>query len=44
MPVTKISDESGQSVTIGEGKPGEITRRLTRAYRERVDKEVLNSE
>ncbi len=40
MPMTAVRDESGQVVTIGEGKPGKITRQLMAAYRERVEKET----
>jgi branched-chain amino acid aminotransferase group I len=38
MPVTSISDESGASVTIGDGKAGPVTRQLMQAYREMVEK------
>ncbi|MCX7911480.1 MAG: aminotransferase class IV [Dehalococcoidales bacterium] len=40
MPVTEVRDAGGNSVTIGEGKPGEITRRLMQAYSERLEKET----
>lgn len=40
MPVTSVSDESGQAVTIGAGKMGEVTRQLLQAYRERVKKDT----
>ena len=40
MPVTTVSDESGHTVTIGEGKPGKITRQLMAAYREMVERET----
>jgi branched-chain amino acid aminotransferase group I len=40
MPLTAVNDASGKVVTIGEGKPGKITRRLMEAYRERVEKET----
>ncbi len=40
MPMTAVSDESGQVVTIGEGNPGKITRQLMAAYRERVERET----
>ncbi len=40
MPLTAVSDNEGNTVTIGGGKPGEITRRLMAAYRERVEKET----
>jgi len=42
MPMTAVGDESGQVVTIGEGKPGKITRQLMAAYRERVERETLD--
>jgi branched-chain amino acid aminotransferase len=40
MPVTSISDESGQAVTIGRGQPGAVTQKLMAAYRQKVDKET----
>jgi branched-chain amino acid aminotransferase group I len=40
MPVTAVSDASGQVVTIGSGKSGPVTRKLTAAYRERVEQET----
>jgi branched-chain amino acid aminotransferase len=40
MPVTSVSDETGNSVTIGAGKVGPVTQRLMQAYRELVDKAV----
>ncbi len=42
MPLTAVSDGSGNTVTIGTGKPGEITRRLMAAYKERVARETAN--
>ena len=40
MPLTAVSDESGNMVTIGWGKPGKVTRQLMQAYRERVERET----
>jgi branched-chain amino acid aminotransferase len=40
MPMTAVSDESGQVVTIGGGKPGKVTQQLMQAYRERVEEET----
>jgi len=40
MPMTEVRDSSGDAVTIGTGKPGEITRRLMAAYKERVERET----
>jgi branched-chain amino acid aminotransferase group I len=40
MPVTSISDESGQTVTIGQGQPGAVTQKLLAAYKDRVAKET----
>lgn len=40
MPLVAVSDDAGQAVTIGSGKPGEATRRLMAAYRERVERET----
>jgi 4-amino-4-deoxychorismate lyase len=40
MPVTEVRDESGNSVSIGGGKPGKVTRQLMEAYRERVERET----
>ncbi len=42
MPVTQVSDNAGNSVTINSGKPGKITQRLMDAYREMVKKETEN--
>ncbi len=36
MPMVAVRDEAGQMVTIRSGRPGQITRRLMAAYRERV--------
>ena len=38
MPVTAVRDSGGQILRIGSGKPGEITRRLIAAYREKVER------
>ncbi len=38
MPVTSMSDETGQSIPVGGGKAGDITRQLMQAYREMVEK------
>jgi len=38
MPVTAVRDAGGRMIKIGPGKPGEITRRLMAAYREKVGK------
>jgi branched-chain amino acid aminotransferase len=38
MPVTSFNDETGNSITIGNGKAGPVTQRLMQAYREMVDK------
>jgi branched-chain amino acid aminotransferase len=40
MPLVSVRDETGYTVTIGNGKPGRITRRLTIAYKERVERET----
>jgi 4-amino-4-deoxychorismate lyase len=40
MPLVAVRDETGQTVTVGSGKPGEITRRLMAAYREMVERET----
>jgi len=42
MPLTAVTDNEGNTVTIGTGKPGEITRRLMASYKERVEKETAN--
>jgi len=42
MPVTVARDDTGNTVTIGSGKPGDITRQLIAAYKERVEKETAN--
>jgi len=36
MPLTAAGDESGQTLTIGSGKPGGITTQLMAAYKEMV--------
>jgi branched-chain amino acid aminotransferase group I len=38
MPVTAVREAGGQIKKIGSGKPGEITRRLMAAYREKVER------
>lgn len=40
MPLTAARDAAGKEITVGEGKPGEITRQLMAAYKERVAKET----
>lgn len=40
MPLTEVKDMNGNAVTIGTGKPGEITGRLMAAYKERVAEEL----
>ncbi|MCK4863169.1 MAG: aminotransferase class IV [Dehalococcoidales bacterium] len=40
MPMTAASDSAGNTVTISGGKPGEITRKLMAAYKEKVAKET----
>jgi branched-chain amino acid aminotransferase len=40
MPVVAVRDDTGKMVTIGSGKPGEITKQLMAAYREQVEKET----
>jgi len=42
MPLTAVSDGTGNAVTIGTGKPGEVTRKLITAYKERVERETIN--
>jgi len=39
VPLVEV-DTSGKRVTIGSGKPGEITKRLMTAYREMVERET----
>jgi len=41
MPLVAVRDDIGQNIIIGSGKPGEVTRRLMAAYRERVEKETM---
>jgi branched-chain amino acid aminotransferase len=41
MPVVAVRDEGGNMLSIGTGKPGEITRRLMTAYREMVERETI---
>ncbi len=40
MPVTTVCDNERNAIIINAGKPGEITRKLTKAYQERVEKEI----
>jgi len=40
MPLVAVRDDAGQTVTIGSGKPGEVTRRLMTAYKEMVERET----
>jgi branched-subunit amino acid aminotransferase/4-amino-4-deoxychorismate lyase len=40
MPVTQVSDNEGNSVTINDSKPGKITRQLMNAYKEIVVRET----
>jgi branched-chain amino acid aminotransferase len=40
MPVVAVSDHTGQMITIGSGKPGEVTKKLMAAYQERVAEET----
>jgi branched-chain amino acid aminotransferase len=42
MPLVSVRDDAGQNITIGSGKPGEVTKRLMAAYRERVERETMN--
>ena len=41
MPLVAVRDEAGQRLNIGSGKPGDVTRRLMAAYRERVEEETM---
>jgi branched-chain amino acid aminotransferase len=40
MPLVAVRDRAGQTIPIGSGKPGEITRGLMAAYRERVERDT----
>jgi branched-chain amino acid aminotransferase len=40
MPLVEVRDKTGKVITVGSGKPGEITRRLMTAYREMVEREI----
>ncbi|MES0278277.1 MAG: aminotransferase class IV [Dehalococcoidales bacterium] len=40
MPLVSIRDNEGETITIGLGKPGPITRRLMAAYKEMVERET----
>ena len=40
MPLVEVRDEAGRLITISDGKPGAVTRRLMAAYKERVEKET----
>ena len=41
MPVTEVRDNTGTAVTIGTGRPGEVTRKLMAAYKEMVNRETV---
>ncbi len=41
MPLVEVRDSTGKVITIGSGKPGELTRRLMAAYREKVEQETF---
>jgi branched-subunit amino acid aminotransferase/4-amino-4-deoxychorismate lyase len=43
MPVAAVRDETGQDIVIDGGKPGKITQKLMAAYREKVERETINS-
>jgi branched-chain amino acid aminotransferase group I len=36
MPLVAVRDEAGREITIGNGKPGQVTRKLMAAYKQRV--------
>jgi branched-chain amino acid aminotransferase group I len=40
MPLVEVRDNAGKIVTIGSGKPGQITKKLMTAYRELVERET----
>ncbi len=40
MPLIRIRKADGETVTIGSGQPGKITRRLMKAYHELVERET----
>jgi branched-chain amino acid aminotransferase len=41
MPLVMVRDDRGQNMTIGSGEPGEVTKKLMAAYKERVEKETM---
>ncbi|HJX13150.1 MAG TPA: aminotransferase class IV [Dehalococcoidales bacterium] len=40
MPLVAVRDEGGKDITIGPGRPGDVTRKLMAAYREMVARET----
>jgi branched-chain amino acid aminotransferase group I len=40
MPLVSVRDNRGQTMTIGSGKLGQVTKRLRVAYKERVERET----
>lgn len=40
MPLVQVRDEAGSTITIGSGKPGQMTRKLMAAYKEMVAEET----
>jgi branched-chain amino acid aminotransferase len=41
MPVVVVTNGEGKSATIGDGRPGPVTRKLMAAYREKVARESV---
>ena len=40
MPLVEVRDSAGENITIGSGKPGELTKQLMAAYSEMVKRET----
>jgi len=40
MPLVGVRDGTGKDITIGLGKPGKLTKRLTAAYKEMVEQQI----
>lgn len=42
MPLVEVTDDRGKVVTIGSGRPGEITKKLMTAYKGKVERETAS--
>ena len=40
MPLVQVLENTGNAITIGSGKPGNLTKRLMSAYKKLVENET----